>query len=189
MPSPPSRPASLPELGLCTRRYSGAPWQPLRSSTHVAVRTARGGFFAAFRGKLVTPRLLSHGSAAGGHRGQPPTPANTNVTVTAGLRPRHTAGISPHAYRSPQRQALGQVSQTASERRRPAPSPPAKGGRNGDRLIHQPTLSPRAATPQGWILGSHLPCAALGSAASQGTPRTAGPWARTQLPPAPSGLG
>lgn len=76
-------------------RYSGAPWQPLRSSTHVAVRIARGGFFAAFRGKLVTPRLLSHGSVAKGHRGQSPTPANANVTVAAGPDLKLQQG-SPH---------------------------------------------------------------------------------------------
>lgn len=170
-------------------RYSGAPWQPLRSSTHVAVRIARGGFFAAFRGKLVTPRLLSHGSVAGGHRGQSPTPANANVTVAAGPRLEATTGISPRAYHSPQHQALWGGFQTASERRRPAPSPPARGDRSEDRLIHQPTLSPGMANPQGHILGSHLPCATLGSAASLGTPRTVEPWAHTQLPPAPSRLG
>lgn len=189
VPSPPSHPAPLPELGLCTMRYSGAPWQPLRSSTHVAVRTARGCFFAAFRGKLVTPRLLSHGSAAGGHRGQPPTPANTHITVATGFRPRATTAISPRTYHSPQHQALGRVFQTASERRRPAPSPPAWGDRNEDRLIYQPTLSPRMATPWGQTLASYLPCSVLGSASSRGIPRTAGPWAHTRLPPAPSGLG
>lgn len=189
VPSSPSFPAPLPELGLCTMRYSGAPWQPLRSSTHVAVRIARGGFFTAFRGKLVTPRLLSHGSVAGGHRGQSPTPANTNVTVAAGLRPGATTGISPHAYHSPQHQALGGVFQTASERRRPALSPPAGRNRSEDRLIHQPTLSPGMANSQGHGLGPHLLCATLGIAASPGTARTAGLWAHTQLPPAPSRLG
>lgn len=189
VPSSPSFPAPLPELGLCTMRYSGALWQPLRSSTHVAVRIARGGFFTAFRGKLVTPRLLSHGSVAGGHRGQSPTPANTNVTAAAELRPGATTGISPHAYRSPQHQALEGVFQTASERRRPALSPPAGGNRSEDRLIHQPTLSPGMANSQGHGLGPHLLCATLGSAASPGTARTAGLWAHTQLPPAPSRLG
>lgn len=137
----PPFPAPLPELGLCTMRYSGAPWQPLLSSTHVAVRIARGGFFAAFRGKLVTPRLLSHGSVAGGQRGQSPTAANTSVTVAAGLRPGAITVISPCAYHSPQHQALGGLFQTASERQRPAPSPPARANRSEDRLIHQPTLS------------------------------------------------
>lgn len=189
VPSQPSCPAPLPELGLCTMRYSRAPWQPLRSSTHTAVRTTRGCFFAAFRGKLVTPKLLSHGSVAGGHRGQIPAPANNDAKVAAGPRPGATTGISLCAYHSPQHQALRWPFHTASERRGPAPSPPASEDRNKDRLVPQPTLSLCMATSQGQILGSYLPCATLGSAASRGTPCTAGPWAHTQLPPVPSGLG
>lgn len=189
VPPHPCCPAPLPELGLCTMRYSGAPWQPLRSSTHAAVRTTRGCFFAAFRGKLVTPKLLSHGSVAGGHRGQTPAPANKDVKVAAGPRAGATTRISLRAHRSPQHQALQRTFQTASERRGPAPSPPASEDRNKDRLIPQPTLSLRTATPQGQILVLSLPCATLGSAASRGTPCTAGPWAHTQLPPVPSGLG
>lgn len=115
-------------------RYSGAPWQPLRSSTHVAVRAALGCFFAAFRGKLVTPRPLSQGSTAGGHRGQSPLPANTNVTIAARLKTRAATGISPCTYHSPQHQALGWVFQAVSEWQGTAPSLPTRADRNKDRL-------------------------------------------------------
>lgn len=124
----PLPPAWVPELGLCTIRYSRAPRRPLRSSRHVAVCSTRGCFFAALRGKLVTPRLLSHGSTAGGHKGQSPTPASANTKVTAGPKPGATARIVPGAYRSPRHQEPGGVFPITSERPRPAPSPPEGTG-------------------------------------------------------------
>lgn len=51
----------------------------------MAVRSARGCFLAAFLGKLATPRLLSHGSEAGGHKGQlPEAPAAADVRAALG---------------------------------------------------------------------------------------------------------
>lgn len=124
-------------------RYSGAPRRPLRSSTHVAVHSTRGCFFAALRGKLVTPRLLSHGSAAGRHNGQPPGPANTNAMLMAGPRCRAATGTNPGAHHSPQHQAPGWSFQTASERQRPAPSPPVWGNSMSNPISTY-------TDPQGW---------------------------------------
>lgn len=119
-------PGPIPELGLCTMRYSGAPRWPLRSSTHVAVRSTRGCFFAALQGKLVTPKLLSHSSAAGRHNRQSPVPVNINATVKAQpkCKCRAATATNPGAHHSPQHQAPGWSFQTASERQRPDPSPP-----------------------------------------------------------------
>lgn len=65
----------LPVLGLCTIRYSGFPSLHFLCSTHVAVHSILGCFLAVFLGKLVTPRLGSHGSEGGRQREQLPVAA------------------------------------------------------------------------------------------------------------------
>lgn len=56
-----------PLFGLCLSRYSSSFSYPPLITTQVRVRSTRGAFFAAFRGKFWTPSLSSQGSE--GHNG------------------------------------------------------------------------------------------------------------------------